>query len=368
MRECFANITKPKRYIQYNDLVFTGTKSIDEQTETKTFKYTKTNRMFSHGSYVANRGETLLVEDNTIHLKIALLTNQWSEEHVQAHYSFIMEQLTTPGKLWAVNTGQELVWCNAYVTSIQDSKKWTVTDDDYLVFEIELDNPSGVWYKADESKVFLEDYSTCDFLEMKASCLGKNRYCCNDQLDCLVPCECCENNCDEMSSMVDFCSMQSNTLFLDDFFELCNSKWRVVYNCEKAKLDGDPSVYYPHAICDSCVNDVLNGQFLSLTTIPTKKWRVAIMGNFKDPVLTINDAKLELAGDYEGVVTLNYLGEIRYATDWDCIEFAYKEVPLTMLRLCAETPQINKGLNLVSLAGVKDGSACVYIDYERTTL
>lgn len=368
MFKCDENFSKPKRYIQYNDLVFYGRKSIDEQSESLSLRESKTPRTFANGSYVANRGDKSLIDNNSIRLKIALKTSNWSEEHVQGHYEFIMEQLMTPGKLWAINPGLQLVWCNAYVTSIQHSKNWVVTDDDYLVFDVDFDNPDGVWYKADEYKTFFEPYDNCDFLDLKASCLGKSRLCCSEPLICNQHCDCCENDCCDMDGMLDMCEANSDPKFLNDFFEECNSSWRVVYNCEKAKKNNSLKDLYPHTICDFCVTDNISGQFLSTTSLDSHKWSFAIMGKFKDPILRVNNVDTEIKGEYNGVLTFDYTGNIRYASSWECIEFNYDEVPLTNLKICADTPVIKKGLNEVSLYGITSESACIYINYESVVV
>lgn len=368
MFNCGENFSKPRRYIQFNDLVFLGRKSIDEQTESISLRESKTSRTFANGSYVGNVSDKSLIDSNTISLKIALRTNNWSEEHIQAHYDFIIEQLLTPGKLWAVNTGLQLIWCNAYVTSIQASKDWVVTDDDYLVFKVEFDNPDAVWYKADDAKTFLDDYDNCDFLDMKASCLGKSRHCCNGLPNCNLICECCENDCDDINGMIDMCTAQNNIEIMNDFFHECNSKWRVVYNCSKNKCGMSLKDYYKHSICDNCVNEVMSGSFISDTVLDSHKWSIALDGKFKDPVVRINDVDYKIKGEYNGVLTANYKGEIRYATSLDCLEYSYKEVPLSVLTLCHEMPYIHKGINNVSVSGVVSENACLFIDYEGVTV
>lgn len=368
MFKCDENIAKPKRYIQFNDLVFLGTKSIDEQSESISLRESKTSRTFTNGSYVGNVGEKSLIDSNTISLKIALRTNNWSEEQVQGHYDFILEQLITPGKLWAINTGLQLVWCNAYVTSIQPNKEWVITDDDYLVFKVEFDNPDGVWYKADEAKTYLEYFEHCDFLDMKASCVGKSRHCCNGLPNCNNICECCEDDCKDLDDMVDLCSAQSNSQFMNDFFDECNSNWRVVYNCSKGKSCKNLKDFYKNTVCDNCVNEVMNGSFLSDTVLDSHKWSFALDGKFKDPVVRINDVDFKINGEYEGVLTANYKGEIRFAKSWECLEFSYKEISLSVLTVCAELPTIKKGLNTVSVSGILSDNACIYIDYEGVTL
>lgn len=369
MFRCDDNILKPKRYIQFNDLVFSGTKSIDEQSESTSLRESKTSRTFTHGSYVANLGKMSIIDDNTISLKIALLTNNWSEEHIQVHYDFIIEQLMTPGKLWAIQTGLQLVWCNAYVTSIQNSKEWVVTDDDYLVFTVEFDNPDGVWYKANEDKVFLDDYSLCDFIDMKASCLYRSRLCCEEPVICTNFCECCDSKCEDMCDMIDFCTAQGDVKFMNDFFYECNAKWRIVYNCERAKKTGkELNSLYPHALCDVCINDVFSGKFISNTVLDSHKWGLALLGKFKDPTITLNGNRVTITGEYDGVLTIDYTGKIKTAPSWECIEFSYKEVSLSNLKLCEEFPVITKGQNTVEVTGVLSEYACVYIDYESVTM
>lgn len=368
MTKCDENFTKPKRYIQFNDLVFLGRKSIDEQSESISLRENKTSRTFANGSYVGNVSRKSLIDSNTISLKIALRTSTWSEEHIQSHYDFIMEQLLTPGKLWAVNTGLQLVWCNAYVTSIQPSKEWVVTDEDYLVFRVEFDNPDGVWYKADEAKTFLEPFDNCDFLDMKASCVAKSRHCCNGLPNCNNICECCEDDCRDLDGLIDLCVAQTDLSFINDFFNECNSSWRVIYNCSKGKECKSLKDFYKHAICDTCVNDVMTGSFISDTVLDSHKWSFALEGDFKDPIVRINDIDFKIKGEYSGVLTANYKGEIRYAKSWECIEYSYKEVSLSVLNICAEMPYIKKGLNTVSVSGVTSASMCLFLDYESVTV
>lgn len=78
MFRCDENFSKPKRYIQYNDLVFLGRKSIDEQSESISLRESKTSRTFTHGSYVGNQSDKSLIESNSISLKVALRTDRKS--------------------------------------------------------------------------------------------------------------------------------------------------------------------------------------------------------------------------------------------------------------------------------------------------
>ena len=49
MFRCDENFTQPKRYIQFNDLVFLGRKSIDEQTESISLREIKPHALLLMG-------------------------------------------------------------------------------------------------------------------------------------------------------------------------------------------------------------------------------------------------------------------------------------------------------------------------------
>ena len=364
------NFTKPRRYIQYNDLVFSGRKSVQTQTESITVRSSKTARTFGHGSYSTNIGTKSYVDNNSISLQLAIKTNDWSQENVQVHRDFIMDELLTPGKLWAIDTGLQLIYCNAKVTSIQLTKDWVATDDGYLVFDVQFDNPDGIWYKANEHNIFLEEYSLCDFTDVKASCVEqyRNRLCCTYEIFCPDACECCESSCCDLDDMIDYCTAQENQAFCKDFFELCDSKWRVVYNCAKGRQGKKLNEMYDQAVCKVCTTDILTGQFYSDTTLDTKQWNIAILGHFKDPIITINGVDMTLEGEYNGVITINYKGEIHYAQDWECIEYNYKVIPLSNLDICRDTFTIHRGMNTFSVYNLLGDSACFYATYERITI
>ena len=360
------NVNKPRRYIQYNDLVFTGTRSIQEQAESVAFRVNSTPRAFTHGAFVGNRGEELLVDTHTISFKMALKTNTWSDENIRVHYDFIVHQLTRKGKLWAVDSGNQLIWCHAYCTSMQQQKEWTLTDNGYLVIHVEFNNAEGVWHKASEHKTYFDRFDLCSFTQMKADCL-KSR-CCDDSQPC-SECECCNDNCSAMKDMIDYCSAVQDIDFNDEFFDLCDSKWRVVHNCQKARIDGKtlPELY-AHALCDLCVNGELHKTFQADTVLDSTQWRVGLFGHFKDPIITVNNTNIKVKGEYNGVLTLDQRGNVRYASSWECLEYDYKVVKLDNLSYCEGPFRIIKGRNTINVYGVLSSTACAYVDYERLTL
>lgn len=365
---CCTDKVQPRRYIQYNDLSFQGTSNVLNQSESFSLRVSKTARIFSDGSYVANQGNQLMVDNNTISLQLRLRTNNWSPENITVHRDFIMRELISPGKLWAIDTGYQLIWCNAYVTSVQLAKDWAVTDDNYLVFNVEFDNADGVWHKAKEQNVYLEEWDLCDFTQVKADCLESNSFCKNDDLVCVNNCECCESKCEDITGMLSYCDAQADQVFCREFFEECDSKYRIVYNCTKAVDECNIEDTYAIRECSYCVNDVMVGEFYSDTVKDSGKWSVAVEGIFHNPVIEINGKTIKIKGDYNGVVTVDYQGNIRTAKNWNCMKYNYKEVDLDNLSFGGSKATIHNGMNHFSIAGVKSESVCMYMDVERLTV
>ena len=112
----------------------------------------------------------------------------------------------------------------------------------------------------------------------------------------------------------------------------------------------------------------MTGDFLSTTVLDSHRWSFALEGDFKDPIVRLNDRDFKILGTYSGVLTADYKGNVKYAKSWECLEFSYNEVSLDALRLCAEMPYVKKGLNTISVSGVVSESACIYLDYESVTI
>ena len=365
---CCEDKVQPRRYIQYNDLSFQGTENVKNQSESLSFRLSKTARLFSDGSYVANSSRQLLVDSNSISLQLRLRTNNWSADNITVHRDFIMRELMVGGKLWAIDTGYQLIWCNAYCTSIQSAKDWVATDDGYLVFNVEFDNPDGVWHKAKESHVYLEEWDLCDFTHMKADCLRQNSFCNNEDLICLNNCACCESSCKDVAGLLNYCEAQADAVFCRDFFEECDSKYRIIYNCRLGLDTCNLRDTYPIHKCAYCVNDVMVGEFFSDTVKDSGMWSVAIEGIFKNPVIEINGVTIKLKGEYNGVVTVDYKGNVRTAKSWECLTYNYKEVSLDDVNFCGAKATVHYGMNHFSVAGATSESVCLFLDVERLTV
>lgn len=149
-------------YIQYNDLVFDGYEMLGEYDASNTsFKVTTHPYSFRHGSYTPFKSENALTEETSVSMTLWLKEKKLPCEQRPFYRSFVIEQLTKHGKLWAVQDNT-LVWAYATISShsemVEHYNGKVGIDIDFLLYE-------GVWHKADKQKTFLHPYDLCTFMD-----------------------------------------------------------------------------------------------------------------------------------------------------------------------------------------------------------
>ena len=149
-------------YIQYNDLVFDGYGMLGEyDASSVSFKVTTHARSFGHGSYAPFKSPNAFVDESSVSLTLWLKEKKLPCEVRPFYRSFVIEQLSKHGKLWAVQDNT-LVWAYATVQSysemVEHANGKLGIDVDFLLYE-------GVWHKADKQKTFLHPYDLCTFMD-----------------------------------------------------------------------------------------------------------------------------------------------------------------------------------------------------------
>lgn len=151
-----------RKYIQYNDLVFDGYGMLGEyDASSVSFKVTTHARSFGHGSYAPFKSPNAFVEESSVSLTLWLKEKKLPCDVRPFYRSFVIEQLSKHGKLWAVQDNT-LVWAYATVQSysemVEHANGKLGIDVDFLLYE-------GVWHKADKQKTFLHPYDLCTFMD-----------------------------------------------------------------------------------------------------------------------------------------------------------------------------------------------------------
>lgn len=362
--------SRPRRFVQYNDLVFDGTESINSApSESISTKYSSTEYLLKHGSYVSTQSQQVLLKDDKITIDLAISTIDWDMDIVQAHVDFIKEQLVTRGKLWAIDTGGILIWAEVILDSYTPTYEWSIRDDGYIVFSVEFTNPSCTWKKADGHTTWFMPYELCSYTAMLANCF-KNADCdsCTNPAENLQGfCSSCDALCCDLDDAVSLCEMRGD--IEKDFFEKCNSKWRIVHNCQLGRDAFGDEKLWGQAFCDVCIDGTFVQRFYADTAIESKNVTVTLQGKFKDPEIFINGDSVILEGEYDGFIQISSKGQVTYFSDMEMPECQERNrVSNSKLTLCTKRWwRVHRGDNEIFVRGVKSKNMCVFVNYERLT-
>ena len=297
-----------KRFLQFNNLVFDGYDMISDYDEPIQYKGNSTSYSYGHGSYRPHKAEYFFVSERQVNMTITLKLKKVPCEYREFYARFAEQELSRSGRLWAIKNN-EILWAYADVNNVRPINS---NRQDIIEWDIEFVIPSGVWYKADKLKTFVLPYDVCLFMECKGykkldPCEEKKTSgdCCLDCLDRKAlkkanydeRCFCCcvDTICPDMA----LCYYTDEKI-LQGFYS-CETPFQFVYDCEKAEQfnDGEP---LGQKICtkDSCSN-IIAGRFYSETDIPTQEVSISIVGNMKNPAITINGNTNIIKGEYEKI-------------------------------------------------------------------
>ena len=359
-----------RRYLQFNDLVFDAYDMLSDSPHNAEFKGETIEYSFGHGSYDPYKRNYLFLREQEVSLSLTFHMFKIPCEYRLFYKQFAVEQLTKPGKLWAI-VNNEIMWAYARATSYSEAED--VKKDQYRV-EIDFILPEGIWHKANKLKTFLIPYSTCDFLD----CMGyKEQNPCEKFVDgdC---CETCLSEKDTVGEYEDCCcccgeiEKEMALCFhddLQDFYQECIPSYKIVYSCKKGdEFFGDK--YLGEKICTKnvCTN-IIAGRFYSETEIPTSGYEIVIDGETHDPQITINGIKNVIKGDYERLF-IHSNGDVFSEPKNGCCKTPLAPDVWVMPQMTDELgwtiyPRENR---LVVDRGSCCGNACVYIQTDNLTI
>lgn len=293
-----------RNYLQFNDLVFDDYYMIEESDSSTSFKVTDHSYTFGHGSYVPFKSKGMFAESGSVSLTIRLQMKKLPCDVRRFYPQFVVTQLTTQGKLWAVQYNT-LVWAYAYITNynlVEDVRR------DELKIDVDFDLPEGIWHKADKQRTFLAPYDKCIFMD----CYHYRDLhpCANDCCHCtqaVEDCDCCY--CFDVSKEMALCYFDD----LQFMYDRCGAGVHIVYDCEAAEryFSGfDSAEHFGQKFCSDC--GAIYGLLYSETEIPTSGIKITLHGTFNDPEITINDNTNIIKGSYEGSITIYPDGSVYY--------------------------------------------------------
>ena len=386
-----------RRYIQYNDLVFDGYEMLNEYDASNvSFKVNTYPYSFRHGSYAPFKSSHVLVDESSVSITLWLKEKKLPCEQRPFYRSFVIEQLSKHGKLWAVQDNT-LVWAYATVTNYSEMVEHyngkVGIDIDFMLYE-------GVWHKADKQKTFIHPYDLCTYLD----CYDYKQY---QPCDILVPLDCCgtsggsaivgeaivgeaviggggsshpicltrqpepehskyccECDCDKVTEDMALCYHLDE---LQDVYKYCSDfGFKVVYDCDAAERFFN--ILGQELCTDACHNGVLAGKIYSETDIPTSGVTVTLVGKMHNPYVEINGNGNWIAGDYDGRLRIQSNGDVYYENGCHCDDPLPPDVwqkPADMVYGWTILPRYNR---VVVNLGACCGRACAYFNIDNLTI
>lgn len=362
-----------KRYLQFNNLVFDGYDMISSTDEQVTYKEADSQSYsFTHGSYMPYKNDFLYVNSGSVSMTLTFHMKKIPCDDRPFYLQFIDQELSRPGKLWALKNN-EVLWAYA---SVRNKHQITTGEPFRAEYDIEFTLPEGIWHKADKQRTFVLPYNVCVMME----CKGFEKYdpcqgIVSESGDCCDACQekkfwedfrdrcfcCCV---DEITEDMALCYHQKEL----QVWYGCEVPFQLVYDCEHAEKFNE---YIGQRLCvkDICENSVIAGRFYSDTDIPTDNVTVTIKGNMNNPWITINGNTNIITGEYDGTLIITSSGDVYYQESECCeptlLDPSVWVIPSGMDYGWTVNPQLNS--ILVRLNNCCLGASCVYIDHDAIT-
>lgn len=358
-----------RHYLQYNELVFDEYDMIAEDDSSATFKVFSEEYGFTHGAYSPFKRKGGLLRPSSASMTITLNMKKLPCEVRPFYKQFAITQLTTQGRLWAVENNT-LMWAWAHISTLRESVSATKNK---VELDVDFELPEGVWHKANKQKTFLVDHDVCSFMECYDykeihPCFGANgQDCCHcHHEEKHEDCGCCD--CVEKEDAL--CFKEESAKCCENglqFFYDCNNPYRIVYSCTAGeKYFGGGNDYIGEKLCDTC--GYIAGLFYSDTEIPTNNVKIKIHGNVTNPAIEINGNTNIIKGNYDGVLEINSDGSVYFSKD-GCIACD----PLSVDKWVVPEGNtygwtVNPGNNRFILNGGCCGTVCAYIEADALTV
>lgn len=295
-----------RKYVQYNDLVLDMFETVNEASVSVGFKTNSQPYSYRHGSYAPQKFPHALASEQSLSLQLKFSLKKIPCEMRQFYRSFVIEQLTTSGKLWAVQ-GNELLWANAFISSFAEEPS---RRKEIMEFAVDFVIPEGIWHKADPQKTFLKPFDLCRFLdcyefEEQEGCCNLNCISCVKEFD--VGCSCC--HCHDVEKKWALCYNMDG---LQKYYDKCSAPYQIKYDCVQGQnFFGDD--FLGKRFCNKGdKSSIIAGQLYSNTDIPTDAFTIIIHGEMSNPMITINDNSNIIKGEYDGLLIINSNGDVYY--------------------------------------------------------
>lgn len=290
---------RPRMYLQFNELVFNGLSTVDTASLSGDYKLNNVKYPFKHGVYTGGtfRNGRLLMDAQDLSLDLKLPFRTLSRVQALNYNTFIHYNLSRQGKLWALDTGGKLLWAYA-IPKHPPYSEYKLSTDGFIEFTCDFLLPEGVWHVADTSSIFLLPYDQCDF---EYSLMTQHT--CGSQLERIDnTCETCQECESLLCEEMHYCNTCWNP------YDPCNSEYQIVEHSGLARK------WFKHetwGLSFAPKQGFLAG-FYKSETIYDAPTQVVAIGQYKNPYIQINNTRINIKGEYDGTLFVNFDGTVTY--------------------------------------------------------
>ena len=346
-----------RRYVQFNDLVIDSADMLSSASYKQNSKTESEEYSYGHGSYVNFKSPQQFLTEGDLSLTISVDYRKYRREERKFLKDFIKLNLIKPGRIWAIEDNK-ILWAYAYVTDFSEEyEKYK----GHLSVDIDLKLFEGVWHITDPRRTYLIPYSTCDFLE----CYDFRDI--EDCQDCCVACkkpmeeDCasCLCHCGDLVKENSLCVLSKK--IIDDFMR-CGESFLLVYDCKRSEDFFGKDSYGKRIFKSDVCKSTIAGQFYSGTILDTTDVDIRLEGSFTDPIIEINRNKIQLLGDYNGIITIDRTGTVMYSKGECC---PFEEVDLNNVNILDDFQfTVHHGMNsaIVKNSCCQMASIYIYVD------
>lgn len=275
-----------KKIVQFNELVFNHTAFIETQPEIITdFRISKSPFVNNHGDYSPERTSGRKVSSKSFSMNLTIDKTKFNCEDRELVEQLVQSNLYKIGRLWAIQ-GDVLLWTIAKAESISEGLE---EKKGHLTYSITFYLPQGIWYIADPTATYLEEYHQCDVLE------------CFEALQRPL-CECCWYNIGLAPKKMCFkcagdrlCEIPKNDLI--NQIGNCGNNKKINYSCDCQ----EPNIFI---YSDYGVKTAL-AEFQAMTLYETDDVVIEICGSFENLIIEFNGDKSIIEGSYSGKTVIS---------------------------------------------------------------
>lgn len=351
-----------KRLLQFNDISF-AFGEISGSTYTASFKgEVKEYTNAAHGGYYGAMNSFQKLKTSGFDVDVEFDFSRIPCDEKVRYARFIKRQLSRPGKLFATQSGKELIWTKARVTSINEVLD-TPQLKDSLKLNLSFELIDGYWRYCTRTRTFICAYCPETFMNY-------DPYYCFDTTDLVgqcdetgaskcVPCEFNLYDPPEIKGCADKPMCNFSQKELEAMFGAnCANGWHIDYSCEKEADYFCFDVPWGHKYRLPSKSNYNENEFTycSKTDLPTEFVRIRLSGEFDNPYVEINGDRVSVkqgvgSVPVNGVLTMGFGPEI-YRSD-NQREAEKDTTDLTYLFDRTNTPffQILPGPNKIKVGG-----------------